>query len=521
MKHCTLFLPLILVLLYGCNPKPEVGHELALHTYHDPSFGWTASIPVDWSMCNVPGGQFVRDLPLKDPTKLIVWTYRNKTEDAIRADLQEAGGVIHQDKVGEQEAPTLRWRRYRADARSDAKLTVEFALATDHQNTHLILLVAPQAEADALVDSVLLPAIDSFLPGPADPPVSVLAVAPPEPDTWPTQGWRTAWPESQGMDPDKLNAMLALIRSKNIPLNSLTIVRHGYLVLDEYFPPFEASDLHELHSATKSVTSALVGIALHDAQLAGEQDVSIDTPALDILSSRRAAYTDSRKRALTLEHLLSMTAGLDWSEWDAPYEPGTGNDLVQMIDSAPDWTQYVLDRPMAADPGTTFLYNSGASHLLSAIVTELSGKRAVDLAAERLFTPLGIHDYEWVTGPEGVTAGWGNLRVHPTDLARIGLLYLQRGKWDGEQIVPADWVEASTTDHVPDPFYEYGYQWWLDLADGYAFMAGRFGQVAIVAPRQDMVIVFTSHLPDTVGDVGVTRWLAERFILSSVEQNTD
>jgi CubicO group peptidase (beta-lactamase class C family) len=99
------------------------------------------------------------------------------------------------------------------------------------------------------------------------------------------------------------------------------------------------------------------------------------------------------------------------------------------------------------------------------------------------------------------------------DLARIGFLYLHRGSWNGQQIVPADWVEASTTDQVSDPAYEYGYQWWLDLTDGYAFMAGRFGQVAIVAPRQDMVIVFMSHLPDTVSDIGVTRWLAEKFIL--------
>jgi CubicO group peptidase (beta-lactamase class C family) len=211
-----------------------------------------------------------------------------------------------------------------------------------------------------------------------------------------------------------------------------------------------------------------------------------------------------------------MTAGLQWVEWGAAYEPGTGNDLVLMIETAPDWTKYILDRPMAAEPGTTFLYNSGASHLLSAVVTELSGKPAAEFAVERLFNPLGIHEFEWATGPEGVTTGWANLRLHPKNLAKIGLLYLQHGAWDREQIVPAEWVEESTADHVPDPAYEYGYQWWLDGADGYAFMAGRFGQVAIVAPKQDMVIVFTSHLPDTVSDVGVTRWLAEKFILASV-----
>ena len=520
MKYCKLFLSLILILVFSCTPKSEPGNDLALRKYHDPSFGLTASLPVDWLMCNVPGGQFVRGLPLKDPTNLIIWTYKNRSVEDIRLYLEERGGVIHQTEIGKHVTSVLHWIRYRGVARSDSNLTVEFALATHHEATHLVLLVAQKSEVDGLVESVLIPAVESFIPGPPDPPTSVLAVTPPEPDYWPTEGWRMASPESQDMDPEKLQSMLALIRREKIPLDSLTLVRHGYVVLDEYFAPYEAKDLHELHSATKSVTSALLGIALYDAQVAENKGLSIQTPVLDVFSSRHADFTDRRKRAMTLEHLLTMTAGLDWTEWGAAYESGTGNDLVRMIESAPDWTQYILDRPMVADPGTTFLYNSGASHLLSAVVTELSGKPAATLAEERLFTPLGIHDYEWTIGPEGVTAGWANLRVHPTDLARIGLLYLQRGKWDGEQIIPTDWVESSTTDHVPDPFYEYGYQWWLDLADGYAFMAGRFGQVAIVAPKQDMVIVFTSHLQDTVSDVGVSRWLAERFILPSVELNT-
>jgi CubicO group peptidase (beta-lactamase class C family) len=318
------------------------------------------------------------------------------------------------------------------------------------------------------------------------------------------------------VDEKELDAMLDMIQHEEIPLDSLTIVRHGYLIMDETFPPFDKDELHELHSATKSITSALVGISLQDAKLADVEAPSVDTPMLDILQSRQAANMDARKQRMTLGNVLTMTAGLEWVEWGAAYESGTGNDLVLMIETAPDWTQYILDRPMAAEPGTTFLYNSGASHLLSAVVTERSGKPAAEFAVEHLFNPLGIHEFEWTISPEGVTTGWANLRLHPQDLAKIGLLYLQHGAWEGEQIVPAEWVEESTTDHVPDPAYEYGYQWWLDAADGYAFMAGRFGQVAIVAPKQDMVIVFTSHLPDTVSDVGVTRWLAEKFILASV-----
>lgn len=518
MKRGLLFLILIAFSwLYGCAPAPEQNVAQKLHAYHDSGFGWTASVPEDWFMCNVPGGQFVRGLPLTDPTRLFFWTYNNRSVDDIRAELESSGGVINQTQVAEIAASSLRWIRYRGEARTDKKLNVEFVLAADGRNTHLVALLARRSELESLVESVLLPAVESFVPGSPDAPTSVLKVAPSEPDYWPTQGWRKASLESQGMDSEQMDSMLALIRREAIPLDSLTIVRHGYIVLDETYPPFKAEDLHELHSATKSITSALVGIALRDAQIEGGETVSVQTPLLDFFPSYQIANLDERKQAMTLEHVLAMTSGLDWKEWGTAYESGTGNDLVMMIESSQDWTQYVLNRPMAADPGTAFLYNSGGSHVLSAVVTRLSGMPAADLATERLFTPLGIHDFEWSHSPDGTTAGWANLRMHPKDLARIGLLYLHRGKWDGEQIVPAEWVEASTTDHVPEPEYEYGYQWWLDVADNYAFMAGRFGQVMIVAPQQDLVIVFTAHLPDTVSDVGVTRWLAEKFILPAAE----
>jgi CubicO group peptidase (beta-lactamase class C family) len=502
---------LLMMVLCGCVAAPQQAAGPTQPVYHDPSFGWTTVIPSGWIMCDMLSGQFVRDLQLRDNTKLILWSYRDRTASDVRLELEELGGIIDQTSIGERATPTLHWMRYHGAARSDPTLTVEFAIATHEPDTHLVLLVARKSEADALVESVLLPAIDHFVPGEPDPAVSVLAVAPPEPDYWPTRGWRTSSPESQGLDPKQLEAMLNLIREEKIPLDSITVVRHGYVVLDVTFPPFDASDLHELHSATKSITSALVGIALNDVNM------SADTSVVELFASRPIARIDERKQSMTLKHLLTMTGGLDWNEWNAAYESGTGNNLVLMIETAPDWTQYVLDRPMAAKPGETFLYNSGASHILSAVVTEISGQPASEFAAERLFTALGIHEFEWAVGPEGVAAGWANLRLHPEDLARIGMLYLHRGTWDGQQIVPADWVEESTTDHVSDPAYEYGYQWWLDRADGYAFMAGRFGQVAIVAPDQDMVVVFTSHLPDTISDVGVTRWLTEKYIFPAEE----
>jgi CubicO group peptidase (beta-lactamase class C family) len=320
------------------------------------------------------------------------------------------------------------------------------------------------------------------------------------------------------MDGRRLAALVAAIRTQKLPIDSLTVVRHGYLVLDALFPPFASGrlgqpyasgDLHELHSATKSVTSALVGIALHDDRPRGTQ---VTTPILQILASYPAHRVDARKRAMTLRDVLTMQAGLAWKEWGAPYAHGSGNDLVTMIETAPNWTQYVLDRPMAAAPGTSFLYNSGASHLLSAVVSSLTGRPAAELAEERLLIPLGIHDYDWRESPEGVTSGYAGLQLRPRDLAKLAFLYLHHGTWDGRRLVPAAWVTRSTTDQVADPTYEYGYQWWLDRADGYAYMSGRFGQTAIVVPAADLVAVITAHLPEVMSG-STPRLLFERYIL--------
>ena len=143
----------------------------------------------------------------------------------------------------------------------------------------------------------------------------------------------------------------------------------------------------------------------------------------------------------------------------------------------------------------------------------LTRRPAAALAAKRLFAPLGIRDEKWLPLPEGVTAGGFGLLLQPRDLAKLAFLYLHHGRWDGRQIVPAAWVEQSTTDHVADPLYEYGYLWWLDRADGYAYMAGLYGQLAVVVPGKDLVAVITAHLPATIDASTVTRWLLESYIL--------
>ena len=366
---------------------------------------------------------------------------------------------------------------------------------------------------------VLVGGMSSAFPGE---PGSVLANAPPDPSYWPTAGWRTASPASQGIDGKRLDAMLAEIRRAKLPIDSITVVRHGRVVLDSSFgrfasgtlgEPYASGRLHELQSATKSVTSMLLGIALREK---AATDITVKTPVLRLADSLPSyqvpKHTDARKRAMTIGDLLTMQSGLAWREAGYAYTPGSGNDLMTMF-TTKSWTDYVIDRPMATQPGTRFVYNTGAAHLVSGVISILTGRTAAALAAKRLFAPLGIRQDKWQTAPEGITAGGFGLQLQPRDLAKLAFLYLHHGRWGGHQIVPAAWVEQSTTDQVADPRYDYGYLWWLDPADGYAYMAGLYGQLAVVDPGKDLVAVITAHFPGTVDGNSVNRRLLETYIL--------
>jgi CubicO group peptidase (beta-lactamase class C family) len=314
--------------------------------------------------------------------------------------------------------------------------------------------------------------------------------------------------------------MLAKIHSAKLPIDSVAVVRHGYVVLDRSFgrfasgtlgQPYASGRLHELQSVTKSVTSMLLGIALAGNTASG---ITVKTPVLKLAAARHyfPKNTDARKRAMTIQDLLTMQSGLAWKESGYPYTSGSGNDVVAMFKTR-NWTNYVIDRPMAARPGTTFNYNSGTAHVVSGLVTILTGRPAEAVAANRLFAPLGIHRFSWLTAPERTSAGGFGLAMQPRDLAKLAFLYLHRGRWDGRQIVPGVWVEESTTDFVADQEYDYGYLWWLDGSNGYAYMAGLYGQLAVVDPGKDLVVVFTSHFPAAVDATSVTRSLVETYIL--------
>jgi len=296
-------------------------------------------------------------------------------------------------------------------------------------------------------------------------------------------GWSTVTPEEVGLDSAALVEMFDFVGKREIPVHSIQIARHGRLALDAYFYPFAAHTRHDLASVTKSITSTLVGLAIAKGYLADVQQ-----PVSTLFKNRVAVNFDDRKRKLTLEHLLTMTAG-----WDCGFEPKEAR-LSEMRRSA-DWLQFMLDLPMVAEPGTRWAYCSGNCHVLSVLLTQITGTNALTFARRELFNPLGITDVAWPTDPHGNNHGWGDLQMHPRDMAKIGQLFLQRGRWAGRQMVPETWVQTATSAHVERTSNNdhYGYFWWVKGTNfpGMFEAVGRGGQRITVWPAKDLVLVMT------------------------------
>lgn len=282
------------------------------------------------------------------------------------------------------------------------------------------------------------------------------------------------------MDSGRLNEMMASIDAQAINLHGIVVIRHGVIVAERYYGAFNESGRSEIYSCTKSFISTLIGVAL-DKGLLG----SIDQPVLGFFSDRSFENVDERKQTMTIRNLLTMTPGLTWEESDATY--------MQLYSSA-DWTKTILDRPMAFQPGSQFEYNSGASHILSAIIQKSTGMNTADFARTNLFEPLGITGFQWSADSAGLSIGGWGLQLTPREMAKLGYLFLRRGEWDGRQIVSSDWVNAATKKQVSaDNTLGYGYHWWIS-ADGSAYMAlGRYGQAIYVKTDLDLVVVITAQ----------------------------
>ncbi|MEH2503656.1 CubicO group peptidase (beta-lactamase class C family) [Bradyrhizobium sp. AZCC 1578] len=303
---------------------------------------------------------------------------------------------------------------------------------------------------------------------------------------WPTKAWPVSTPEEQGMQSGTLARLVETVGGYK--QDSLLIVRHGKIVLDAYYAPYQPNITHDLRSVTKSVVSTLTAIEIKQGLLD-----SVDHPIMDLFADKQIPNIDEAKKAMTVQHLLDMTSGLEWQE--KSYTP---DETLMRMYQAPDRTAFVLSQPMSDAPGAKFYYNSGNPYVLSALINRKTGQNALDFAEKELFGPLGITSARWGRADaQGVIDGEAGLSLAPHDMARFGYLYLRNGMWDGKQIIPASWVDRAREGRVKATFgFRYANLWW-SLPEKDAYMArGRHSQLILVLPKLDIVAVMTGILRD-------------------------
>jgi CubicO group peptidase (beta-lactamase class C family) len=301
----------------------------------------------------------------------------------------------------------------------------------------------------------------------------------------PGSGWEVAEPGAVGIDPRRMAATVrAVTRGEAGLLHSLVMIRRGKLVVEEYFHGYGRQDLHELQSSTKSVASLLVGIARDRGDIA-----SVEAPVLAFFPER-AATAGAGWQEVTLEHLLTMTAGLDWDPREVFREQGIGPALFAKV----------FGRRVVHEPGSRWLYNGLDVELLAGVLHRATGLQADELAARHLFAPLGITEWDWELGKtEGYPSLAGTLHLRPLDMAKIGQLVLDGGRWRGEPLISEAWIEESTAPLVATgrQSQKYGYLWWrlpapLDAGSHPVLVASGWGSQFIhVVPALEAVIVTT------------------------------
>ena len=337
--------------------------------------------------------------------------------------------------------------------------------------------------------------------------------------SWPTNGWSTSTPEEQGMSSSILDDMNFFIFSEQIEIDSISIIKNGYLVYEEYYKDslpnpdknftytsvlYGNTQKHGLWSVTKSITSLLIGIALDHGFID-----NISQTFFEFFPERWNSTYDARKLNITIENLLRMESGLAGY---ITYEPVYGSDYLQRL----------LAIPLIQDPGDPYevtwdSYSNAGTTLLSAIINKTTERLTWDFAQEYLFDPIGIpkENIFWSNSsnsePYNLTMNYGSsgIFMYPQDMAKIGYLCLNNGTWDGTQIVSSDWIEISQTDNPGA--VAYGYLWWLSygVSPSYYLAGGANGQKIVVVNELDMVIIFTAH---------VDRWqdqLINSYIIAS------
>jgi CubicO group peptidase (beta-lactamase class C family) len=340
-------------------------------------------------------------------------------------------------------------------------------------------------------------------------------------------GWSAASPESAGITTKPLSDMSSAIRAGEFKkIGSILIARHGKLVFEDYFDG-DTTSLRDTRSATKSITDALIGIAIDEKNLSG-----VDARVLQLLpdQARKLQNPDPRKDKITVEDFLTMSSPLECDDWN---DASRGNEERMYV--VEDWAQFILDLPIRGrmhigepvDPppyGRYFSYCTGGVFTLSEVLQRATGFRTDRYAQEKLFAPHGIPDAQWVYSPLDIPQTGGGLRLSSRDLLKIAQLYLDGGVWQGRRIVNEAWVRASTQAHARiDDDTEYGYLWWLksfkSAGKSYPafFMSGNGGNKVLAFPGMDLAVVITSTNYNTHGMHEQTEKLLTDYILPAVK----
>ena len=352
---------------------------------------------------------------------------------------------------------------------------------------------------------------------------------------WPTTIWKTVSPQSLGFSPNPINKMFRFIQKKQFPIDSVVIVKNGYLIGEFYAGDMNENSLSNIYSVTKSFTSALVGIAIDKGYIKNEKQT-----LGSILTKNLSTKKDPRLNEIQLQHLLTMTSGLKTrdnflSNWSG----------IIKLKNSKNWVDYILSLGTEKKSGEHFNYSNGGSHLLAAIVTENTETALEKFAERHLFSHIGIKNYEWQKDPQGINHGYSNLKISARDMAKLGILYLNGGKWGKKQVINSSWVKKSLKTHSypnkgkfnPLKFYGfngYGYQWWnsetvwkADLIyrkawgmgknskkyPEYFFALGYQGQYIFILPQLDMVVVFKSRFKKSRDNI-IPKALIEEFLLN-------
>lgn len=293
-------------------------------------------------------------------------------------------------------------------------------------------------------------------------------------------------PEKQGISSSSIQNFVDAVSKSKQEFHSLMILRHGHVVAEGWWAPYSPEHRQQLYSLSKSFTSTAIGFAVAEGLL------SVDDPVIKFFPDELPAEISENLAALKVKHLLMMSVG-------------HAKDSIQILEASPagvTWEKTFLSQPVVFRPGSQFMYNSGASYMLSSIVKKVSGKTAHEFLRPRLYEPLDITDATWTENFEGVNMGASHLRMRTENLAKFGQLFLQKGKWNGKQILPEAWIAEATSKQIENGKndsswgFGYGYQFWLNPPGGFR-ADGAFGQFTMVFPEQDAVVVITSESIDT------------------------